>query len=83
MELADMADSEGVDSKEEQDADALVDNSCYEQILSKFCQPNPKPKTVCALNVCKKCCINSNTYSLSTNRCGLPAGGAVFRERAS
>ena len=54
-----MADSNSVDSKEEQDADIFVDNSCYEQILSKFCQPNPKPKTICALNnVCKKCCIN-------------------------
>ena len=54
-----MADSHSVDSKEEQDADILVDNSCYEQILSKFCQPNPKPKTICAFNnVCKKYCIN-------------------------
>ena len=32
MELADMADSDSVDSKEEQDADTSVDNICYMKI---------------------------------------------------
>ena len=32
MKLADMADSDSVDSKEEQDADTSVDNVCYTKI---------------------------------------------------
>ena len=35
VELADMADSDSVDSKEEQDADTSVDNSCYDKIYIK------------------------------------------------
>ena len=35
VELADMADSDSVDSKEEQNADTSVDNICYDKIYIK------------------------------------------------
>ena len=35
VKLADMADSDSVDSKEEQDADTSVDNVCYDKIYIK------------------------------------------------
>ena len=35
VELADMADSDSVDSEEEQDADTSVDNVCYNKVHIK------------------------------------------------
>ena len=35
VELADIADSDSVDSKEEQDVDTSVDNVCYDKIYIK------------------------------------------------
>ena len=35
VELADMADSDSVDSKEELKTDIFVDNTCYEKVPSK------------------------------------------------
>ena len=74
------------DDKEEQDMAISVDNICYDKLTSKL-HPESKVYVQTLNNVCKQKCsinyiINGHTHSLSTNHCGLPAGGAVFGGRA-
>ena len=57
VELADMADSDSVDSKEKQEIDTSVDNVCYAKIPSK--EGSGKNAAVELVGVVDKGCVNS------------------------
>ena len=76
-------DEGSVDSKE-QDVGTSVDNICYEKLQSRLYYAKSQLLKTIVLNL-KQCVAltksSMHTHSLPTNRCGLPAGSAVFRRR--